>query len=48
MIEQLRKEGDFGKQNQPSSLYYNTDTRYIIYFNKDDGDLVGENLEKLI
>ena len=35
-----KEEGTFGKQDQPSSLYYNTDTRYIIYFNKDDGDLI--------
>jgi hypothetical protein len=35
-----KEEGTFGKQNQPSSLYYNTDTRHIIYFNKDDGDLI--------
>jgi hypothetical protein len=35
-----KEEGTFGKQDQPSSLYYNTDTRHIIYFNKDDGDLI--------
>jgi hypothetical protein len=35
-----KEKGTFGKQDQHSSLYYNTDTRYIIYFNKDDGDLI--------
>lgn len=36
-----RKEtGIYGKQDQPSSFYYNTDTRHISYFNKVDGDLI--------
>ena len=35
-----KEEGTFGNQDQPSSFYYNTDTRYIIYFNKKDGDLI--------
>jgi hypothetical protein len=36
-----RKEnGIYGKQDQHSSFYYNTDTRHIIYFNKADGDLI--------
>ena len=36
-----RKEnGIYGKQDQHSSFYYNTDTRHIIYFNKVNGDLI--------
>ena len=43
-----RKEnGIYGKQDQPSSFYYNNDTRHIIYFNKVDGDLImGEKFRK--
>lgn len=35
-----KEEGTFGQKDQPCSLYYNTDTQDIIYFNKDDGDLI--------
>jgi len=36
-----RKEnGIYGKQDQPFSFYYNTDTLHIIYFNKVDSDLI--------
>jgi hypothetical protein len=43
-----RKEnGIFGKQDQHSSFYYNTETRHIIYFNNIDGDLImGEKFRK--
>ena len=42
-----KEEGTFGQKDRPCSLYYNTDTRNIIYFNKDDGDLiVGEKFRE--
>lgn len=35
-----KEDGIYGKQDQDSSFYYNTETRHIIYFNNIDGDLI--------
>jgi len=45
----FRKEnGVFGKQEKPSSFYYNKNTRHIVYFDKVTGDLItGEKFREL-